>query len=190
MVKICKQLFYWRMGEWNFLKDCYFHVCLSHILPAHYAQDSGMSQGSVLSVSLCAVTISGMANIIGLFVWTLPYAGDIAISAVHGVLTWLNTGYSLPQVVCHTGLWRMNLPFFLHPRCSVYTLQACRIYILTWACFWIIAFCYLFHPSRFWPFYLITSSHGNLTWDDLMLNVNVLKTVCGRSLVGDWLAML
>jgi hypothetical protein len=68
----------------NFPQDRRFRVRLGNILSMSNVQENGVSQGSVLSVTLFAITINSVVSAIGLQGSTSLYVDDVAISEAYG----------------------------------------------------------------------------------------------------------
>jgi hypothetical protein len=114
----------------NFLKDWYFCVHLGNVFSAHYPQESGVPQGSILSQTLLTITINRMVKMVGPSVSTLLYVYNIAISCGSWSLYTIEHKLQVAKVICNSGLWRTDFPS-QHLRSSVYISHACTVYILT-----------------------------------------------------------
>jgi potassium voltage-gated channel Eag-related subfamily H protein 8 len=79
------------------------------LLSVRYPQENGVPQGSVISVTLFAVTINGMINAVGPSVATSLYVDDISVyNSSRSIVTielWLATGRYKPSVMVGSREW-------------------------------------------------------------------------------------
>jgi hypothetical protein len=78
----------------SFIQDHYLHVCLSSVLSVHYPQETGVPQGLILSVTLFAIAINGVEEVVGPSVLALPYLDDVTTEC----------SLQVTRTICHTGL--------------------------------------------------------------------------------------
>jgi hypothetical protein len=63
----------------HFLQARYFLDRLGNVLSACYLQEYGVPQESVLSVTMCAISIKDLVNAVGPTISTPLYVDDVAI---------------------------------------------------------------------------------------------------------------